>query len=103
MAQRFYLVTGTFSALMTFMITFTAFTNGIASSVEFEAHKEIRKNLEYQISHPAARDANFFEQLSAYNATIVRNQECNKDWFLNDICVSEKWNTIEPLNFSEAN
>ena len=98
----FYLVTGTFSALVAAVIMFAAFTGGLTSSAEFEAHKEIRKQLEYQMARPVARDANFFEQLAEYNATIVRNQTYNKDWFLNDICVSEKWNTIEPIVLREA-
>ena len=100
--EDFYFVTGTFSALIAAAIMFAAFSGGLTSSAEFEAHKEIRKHLEYQIARPVARDANFFEQLSEYNATVVRNQEYNKDWFLNDICVSEKWNTIEPIAFGEA-
>lgn len=86
-----------------FFIFIAVFTGGISSSVEFEGYKEIRTNLEYQIENPHRRDHNFFEQLSDYNLMIVECQEYNKDWFLNGICVSNKWNDIEPLTFSEAN
>lgn len=90
------------SGVPALFILIAAFTGGISSSVEFEAQKEVRKNLEYQIARPVARDDNFFEQLSEYNSIIVENQTYNKDWFLNGICVSDKWDTIEPLTFGEA-
>lgn len=99
----FYTMGGIITGVSTFVILIAAFTGGISSSAEFEGAKEIRKNLEYQIARPVARDDNFFEQLSEYNATIIENQTYNKDWFLNGICVSNKWDTIEPLTFSEAN
>lgn len=102
--ENFYEVMGgIITGVSAFFILIAAFTGGISSSVEFEAQKETRKNLEYQIARPVARDNNFFEQLSEYNSTIIENQTYNKDWFLNGICVSDKWDTIEPLNFSEAN
>lgn len=97
-----YTIGGIITGVSAFFILIAAFTGGISSSVEFEAQKEVRKNLEYQIARPVTRDHNFFEQLSEYNSIIVENQTYNKDWFLNGICVSDKWNTIEPLTFGEA-
>ena len=90
------------SGVPALFILIAAFTGGISSSCKFEAQKETRKILEYQIARPIARDDNFFEQLSEYNSTIIENQAYNKDWFLNGICISDKWDTIEPLTFGET-
>ena len=84
-------------------LIFAALCCHTESAFDFEAYKEMKTNLEYQIENPHRRDHNFFEQLSNYNMEIVKNQEYNKDWFLNGICISDKWNDIETLKFSEAN
>lgn len=86
-------------AFITFVIVATAVH--IESSAAFEESKEIRKYLEYQIDNPFIKDDNFFEQLSNYNAAILKNQKYNKDYIFTGIGISNKWDTIAPLEITK--